>query len=117
MPRTSTVIKTYPLNIILSGGTSTATSFSYIKVKNRTTGYYRNLRPTSDETIVDLCKLSSDGTDNGTMVNVNVGEIIDIIVSGIRSGSSTYTIVASGGKRITITCVDASITNAPAVNI
>jgi hypothetical protein len=117
MPRTSTVITTYPLNIILSGGTSISTSLSYINVKNRTTGYYKNLKPTSDEAIVDLCKLSSDGTDNGTMANVNVGEIIDITVSGIRSGSSIHTIAASGGRRITITCVDASTTNAPAVNI
>lgn len=118
MVRGSTITKAYPLNIRLSGGTSTATSDSYVKLYNRTTTYYKILKAVNNEVLFDISNLSSDGTDTGTTGAITVGDIIDIWVSGIRTGTTTHTISAGrGSRRVSVTCTDVSTTNAPAVSI
>jgi len=120
MARTVAVEPTaFPLKITISGGTSTGTT--NVKVVNRTTREFQTVRAQSNTAIVDLINLSSDGTNTGTISGFSNGQVMDIRCSGARTGSSTYTLATAdrskGGGKATVTLVDITAGNTPAVSV
>ena len=108
--------KPYQIGIKVSGGTA---SDVQIKLTNRRTKDYYISKTVSNEVVVNLLKLTSDGSGDYDMHTAwDDEDEIDIVVSGYRFGSTTHIVDATKGKvQITITLTDVSTTNAPAIAI
>ncbi len=107
----------YNVSVKCSGGTNTHTD--YMRVTNTRTKEYKIKKVESNEVIVNAGELSSDGTDVATTTKsgFNNGDIIEVNVSGYRSGSALHTIDTSkGGIRIALTLADNSTTTSPLIS-
>lgn len=105
MPTAST---SYNIAVKVTGGTA---AVGYVNITNGRTGETLHVKTnTKYEAIGNLLDLPDDFQN---------GDVIEISVSGNRTGSTTHTVDTStkGGAKIKISCTDASTTNAPAVTI
>ncbi len=117
MPRTVAVTPdSYVVRVKLTGGT--ASEACYVKLYNRRTGEYREVREDQDTAAINAADASSDGTKFGTFSGWENGDVLDIRVYGAKFGSGSHTIATGkGGGQITVTVADTTATNTPGVSI
>ena len=98
--------------------TGTGNSAAYVELRNLSTREYRRKQANSKGQVTfDLQRLSSDGTDDGTITGLTVGDVIEYKVSGYGYGGGTWTSTATGGKTVGVTTTDHSTTNTVGVSI
>ena len=104
----------YNISVKVSGGTA---SDVYILFRNGNTKEYKKVLTVSDEAVVNVGELSSDGTETSTKTGVSNNDVIEISATGYRYGGTHHTVNTNkGGAKISLTLTDISTTNAPAVN-
>jgi len=120
MARTVAVQPTaFNLKVTLSGGTSGERTI--VKAYNRSTGEFRDVVANSNNAVINLADLSSDGSNSGTFSGFNTDEVIEVRCHGGRMGSNAYTISTAdrrrGGGTVTVTVADVTATNTPGLSI
>ena len=99
----------YIIGVTQKGGTAGQSTFSF--VNGRTGERFHTLSQSND------AKVNLNDTKNFPS-GFQDGDVIDITGTGIKSGNAIHTVNrAKGGGKVTITMVDASTANAPAVSI
>lgn len=121
MPRTvSTTPTGFELKVTLSGGTSGANTI--VKIVNRTTKEFVEVKAQSNTAIANLANMSSDGKAgvNSVFSGFGANQVLDVRVHGERYGSNTYTLgtteINKGSGSVTVTVADISSTTTPEVN-
>lgn len=107
--------KPYSIGITVSGGTA---SDVYVNFRNGRTGDYKKVKTEGNEASITLNELSNDGTKAGTHTPAQNGDVIEINISGRRTGGTHHVVdFAKGGATIKLSLTDVSTTNAPAISI
>ena len=105
----TTTEKGYIINVRQTGGTAAQSNIIF---KNRRTAERLMKNTTSNEVNTNLNDTKEWPSSYAD------ADVIDIVGSGIKSGSTTHTVNrARGGGRVVLAMVDASTANAPAVTI
>lgn len=101
--------KIYAMNINVRSGTSSVVFARFTNTNTRDTKVFRT---------VDNAAKANLGNSKDFPSGFSNGDFIEVLISGLRTGSLTHVVDTSkGGFRQTITLADISTTNTPAIAI